>query len=333
MLVDAVGERVDAAAVFFRDLRAAGRSVATQRSYGMDLLRWFRFLWAVEVPWGRATRVEARDFSCWMALVDQAPPRRRLMGAGRVGVNPVTGKASPGSKYAASTLAHSETVLRCFYDFHLDDGRGPLVNPFPLVCPPVRAGPVRITTRWSCSPHAAFAGLYRPRCRSGFRGASRTTASTRSSPRCGRTGTGRWSRSGFPPARAPRSCWARVRPTPCRAAADHGGSEGRAGGAAAAGSADAFVWLRLYQLSLRGRARPQGGGDPLWWTNSEPLRPLSYHAARAMFTRANQGWGRTGRCTTFVTPRPIGWRATRRCRCATSSGSWAMPTSPPHSCT
>lgn len=29
------------------DLQAAGRSRATVRSYGMDLLRWFRFLWAV----------------------------------------------------------------------------------------------------------------------------------------------------------------------------------------------------------------------------------------------------------------------------------------------
>jgi hypothetical protein len=29
-------------AAFLRDLQAAGRSQATLRSYGMDLLRWFR---------------------------------------------------------------------------------------------------------------------------------------------------------------------------------------------------------------------------------------------------------------------------------------------------
>jgi hypothetical protein len=31
--------------------------------------------------------------------------------------NVVTGKPGPGPKYAASTRAHSETVLRMFYDF------------------------------------------------------------------------------------------------------------------------------------------------------------------------------------------------------------------------
>ena len=31
-----------------------------------------------------------------------------------------------------SVRAHSETVLRSFYDFHRDVGTGPMVNPFPL---------------------------------------------------------------------------------------------------------------------------------------------------------------------------------------------------------
>ena len=43
-IVDAAGEPVTAVAEFFRDLQAAGRSEATLRSYGGDLLRWFRFL-------------------------------------------------------------------------------------------------------------------------------------------------------------------------------------------------------------------------------------------------------------------------------------------------
>src|SRR5438132_840497 len=49
-IVDASGETVAAVAEFFRDLQAAGRPEATLRSYGNDLLRWFRFLWAVRVP-------------------------------------------------------------------------------------------------------------------------------------------------------------------------------------------------------------------------------------------------------------------------------------------
>ena len=39
-LLDPSGAMVEPAAAFFRDLLAAGRSVATVRSYGMDLLRW-----------------------------------------------------------------------------------------------------------------------------------------------------------------------------------------------------------------------------------------------------------------------------------------------------
>ena len=34
--------------------------------------------------------------------------------------------------YAPAVRAHCETVLRSFYDFHLEAGTGPLVNPFPL---------------------------------------------------------------------------------------------------------------------------------------------------------------------------------------------------------
>ena len=36
------------------------------------------------------------------------------------------------SRYEASTVAHCESVLRGFYDFHLEAGTGPMVNPFPL---------------------------------------------------------------------------------------------------------------------------------------------------------------------------------------------------------
>lgn len=51
-------------------------------------------------------------------------------------------------------------------------------------------------------------------------------------------------------------------------------------------SPDAFVWLRLYQQQTHGLV-PAGPDDPLWWTLRRPFRPLDYHAARAMFVRAN----------------------------------------------
>jgi len=49
-LIDAAGDAVPSVAAFLKELQASGRSTSTQRSYAMDLLRWFRFAWAVEVP-------------------------------------------------------------------------------------------------------------------------------------------------------------------------------------------------------------------------------------------------------------------------------------------
>jgi hypothetical protein len=128
-LLDAEGEVVVPVAEYLQDLQAIGRPATTQRSYALALLRWFRFLWTVGVPWEQATRVEARDFSRWLQVVAK-PKGGGSAGQGRV--NPVTGKSGPGRQYAPRTRAHSETVLRSFYAFHLELGTGPLVNPFPL---------------------------------------------------------------------------------------------------------------------------------------------------------------------------------------------------------
>jgi integrase len=125
-LLDPAGAPVEPVSAYFRDLQAAGRSAATMRSYGMDLLRWFRFLWAIEVCWDRATRVEARDFCRWM-LVAGKPSRPHWRRP-----NESADRPSSGPAYAPSVRAHAETVLRCFYDFHLAAGAGPIVNPFPL---------------------------------------------------------------------------------------------------------------------------------------------------------------------------------------------------------
>ncbi|MEO3857931.1 site-specific integrase [Acrocarpospora sp. B8E8] len=124
-LLDPAGEPVEATAAFFRDLQASGRSESTVRSYAHDLLRWFRFLWAIETPWNQATRVEARDFCRWM-LVAGKPARPHWRYPGKVPESAAAGA------YAPSVRAHAETVLRSFYAFHLETGTGPIVNPFPL---------------------------------------------------------------------------------------------------------------------------------------------------------------------------------------------------------
>ena len=55
-------------------------------------------------------------------------------------------------------------------------------------------------------------------------------------------------------------------------------------------SADAFVWLRLYQHELEGKI-PNGPDEPVWWTLRRPHRPMTYDAARMMFRRAQDTLG------------------------------------------
>ena len=142
-LVDADGVVVVPAAAYFRELAACGRPSATHRSYGMAMLRWWRFLRAVGVGWDQATRAEARDFCSWIQFAAKpVRPHWRYPGGGAPGTvtaraeagtpNPVTGKPSPGRGYATATVVHCESVLRGFYEFHLQAGSGPMVNPFPL---------------------------------------------------------------------------------------------------------------------------------------------------------------------------------------------------------
>ena len=88
-------------------------------------------------------------------------------------------------------------------------------------------------------------------------------------------------------------------------------------------SADAFVWLRLYQVEMEGLI-PAGRRQPLWWTLRRPFRPLTYHAVHRMFERVGPARARTRRCIRCGTPRPTGWPRTRRCRLPTCSWSWAM---------
>ena len=148
-LLDAAGAVIAPVAAYLQELQAAGRPAATQRSYGMDLLRWFRFCWAFDVPWNQATRVEARDFSRWIQIAGKPAQFRRRgrdvqalsQSSGAVAkpppgaANPVTGKPTPTLTYARTTVLHCETVLRSFYEYRLQAGTGPIANPFRLVRP------------------------------------------------------------------------------------------------------------------------------------------------------------------------------------------------------
>jgi integrase len=304
------GRSVVAVAEYLKDLQAIGRPETTQRSYALALLRWFRFLWAVGVRWDQAMRVEAREFCRWMQIVDKpvrvhwrhqdpgeeeipSAPRVRVTGA----VNPVTGKASPGRKYAPRTLVHTETVLRSFYDFHRDVGSGPIINPFPLVRG--RRGERVHAHHNPMEPYRAErSGLYRPKvatrvprripddrfnelfaCLSSHRDralvAFYVSTGARASELLGtRLGD---ADAGQQLITVIRKGTRALQPLPA--------------------SPDAFVWLRLYQAQMHGLV-PAGADEPLWWTLRRPFRPLSYPAAYRMFQRVNACLGANWGCTT-----------------------------------
>jgi site-specific recombinase XerD len=292
-LSDPAGTAVAAVTAFLNELQASGRSAATQRSYAMDLLRWFRFLWAVGVLWSRATRVEARDFCRWLVLCDKPSPggRIRPVGSGAGGVrNAVTGKPSLASTYAPATRAHAETVVRGFYAFHQEVGSGPMVNPFPLVGER-REGRAHAHHNPMEPWQRERSGRYRPRLVARI-------------PRCipDERFNQLFAGLGSHRDRALVSLWVS---TGARAAELLGARCGdldvgqqlitvvRKGSRAVQqlpASPDAFVWVRLYQCTLAS-STPVGCDDPLWWTRRRPLRALSYPAARAMFTRVNQVLG------------------------------------------
>ena len=290
-LIDPAGMRVEAVSVFFGDLQATGRSAATIRSYGMDLLRWFRFLWAIGVPWNRATRVEARDFSRWM-LVAGKPTRPHWRRP-----NEAPDRSATGQAYAPSVRAHSETVLRGFYDFHLDAGSGPLVNPFPL--DRSRRGRRAHAHHNPMEPHRnERTGLYRPVVPQRI---PRSVPDAEFNEIFARL-----------PSHRDRALVAFYVSTGARASellsATQGGVDPgrqlitvtRKGSRAAQelpASTDAFVWLRLYQLETDDLI-PKGRRQPLWWTSRRPVRPLTYHAVHRMFQRAVDAAG-TGRTATL----------------------------------
>lgn len=282
-LVDRDGVSVVAVAAFFRELLAADRSPATVRSYGMDLLRWFRFLWALEVSWDRASRIHARDFSRWLQVAG-APVRphwRRQDDAmdGAAG-------ASGGKPYSASVRAHSETVLRGFYEFHREAGSGPLLNPFPLARS--RGGRRPRAHRDPMEPRPKErVGLYRPKVPSRI---PRSIPDEEFNEIFARL-----------PSHRDRALVAFYVSTGARASellsVRAGGVDPgrqlitvtRKGSGAVQqlpASTDAFVWLRLYQLEMAGLI-PAGRRQPLWWTLPRPPRPLTYHAVHRMFERVS----------------------------------------------
>ncbi|MGH3196049.1 MAG: tyrosine-type recombinase/integrase [Streptosporangiaceae bacterium] len=131
VVVDGARAGVEVVNRYLRDRVLGDVSPLTCRSYGYDLLRWFRLLWLLEVDWDKATEAEAAVMVGWLRNADN-PQRARRPGSPQPGsVNVRTGKPEPGAGYAPATIARVLTVVSGFYDFHMHFGDGPLLNPVP----------------------------------------------------------------------------------------------------------------------------------------------------------------------------------------------------------
>jgi len=132
LVIDAAGVEIEPINVFLRDLALSDVSPLTCRSYGHDLLRWWRVLELVRVPWDQASRSEIELLVGYLRSSRNPQRKRQRVNVAPAGsVNLRTGKPSLPAGYRSSTINHSLSVLSSFYAFPRRFGRGPLMNPVP----------------------------------------------------------------------------------------------------------------------------------------------------------------------------------------------------------
>ncbi len=291
LVVDADSVVVEPIRRYLLDFAARDNRVGSVRSYAYVLLRWWRWLHAVDVAWDKATPSEARDLVLWLRQASKPRRSPRTVSAATAGtVNPVTRKRHLGDGYEPRTIRHNNAVLRSFYEFWIELGEGPLINP------------IRLDRGHQARPNAHHNPL------EPFLAEGRI----RYNPRLPKA----------KPRAMPDECWrdlfAGLRSNRDRAllaiAISNGARAAELLGVRSVdvdwgdqlvrvyrkgsgvqqwlpASSEAFVWLRLYLNDL---GEPLTPNDPLWWTLrrrdiGEGLRrqPMTYEALRAVFRRAN----------------------------------------------
>jgi integrase len=205
-------------------------------------------------------------------------------------VNAITGKPQGGSGYQPRTIRHNNAVLRSFYDFCLERGEGPIVNPVPLdrvrhVRPGehglletsrpvgrIRYNPKVPKRRPREIPDEHWTSLFGALTSNRDRAILSATVSngSRASEILGVRGVD--------------LDWGDQRIRVVR--------KGTRVEQWLPASSEAFVWIRLYLADL---GTPLGSQDPLWWTlrrrpgpDGPSRRPLNYEALRAVFRRVNR---------------------------------------------
>ncbi|MEU6381692.1 site-specific integrase [Streptomyces sp. NPDC046909] len=288
LVVDPDGVPVEPVRRFLRDFVARNRP-GSVRSYAYALLRWWRWLRVVQVEWDRATSAEVRDLVLWLLRTTKPRNSPRTKSAATAGtVNPITRKQNPGDQYQPRTIRHSNAVIRGFYEFWIEIGQGPLVNPVPL-------------DRRGSRPHAHHNPMdpFRPEGRIRY-----NPKIPKSRPR--EIPDEHWN-DVFAALRSNRdrailsldiSNAARASEVLAIRGVDLDWGDqlvrvSRKGSDDAQwlpASPDAFVWLRLYLTELS-HLDPN---EPIWWTTRRRDRgeglhrqPLNYEALRAVFRRFN----------------------------------------------
>lgn len=126
------GLEVEAISEYLRSLMLSDVRPLTVRSYAHDLLRWWRVLDVIDVPWDRATREDVEIMVGWLRNADNPQRHRTTTSAALSGsVNVKTGKPVLKPGYSPATINHALTVIYCFYEYQHTFGRGPVVNPVP----------------------------------------------------------------------------------------------------------------------------------------------------------------------------------------------------------
>lgn len=294
LVFDSDGRAVPSVHRFLVDFVARDNRPGSVRSYAYDLLRWWRWLRAVEMDWDRVTSAEVRDFVLWMGLAAKSRTFARTVSATTAGTtNPITGKTYLDDRYKPRTIRHSNAVLRSFYEFWIESGGWLLTNPVPLASTDRRRPhahhnpqePYRAEGRLRYNPpvprrqprevpderwHQLFAVLGSNRDRALL--ALGLSNGARAAELLGLRGVDLdW---GDQLVRVIRKGSRIEQWLPA--------------------SPEAFVWLRLY-LAERPPLDPQG---PLWWTlrrrdhgDGLAYQPMNYEALRAVIRRVNAWLG------------------------------------------
>lgn len=294
LVYDDAGRLIEPIKRYLTDFMAQGNSPESARSYAFELLRWWRWLRAIGVRWDRATPAEGRDLVLWLMRASKPVSGSRTGSKSTAGmVNPVTGKRDLGDRYGARTIRHSNAVIRAFYEYWIELGLGPLINPMPLDPRSRRA-----------NAHHDPSEPFRPEGRLRY-----NPKLPKAQPREIRDE--HWlNLFGAMRSNRDRALLSLTLSNGARAAEvlgvrmvdlDWGDQlvrvvrKGSRAEQWLPASPDAFVWLRLYLADLAEPLRPD---QPVWWTLRRRDRgtglnrqPMTYDALRKVLTRANRVLG------------------------------------------